>query len=124
MAHVFERVIAGGMTFHGGAIYFSKPDPLALREDLQLIKPTIFCSVPRIYNKMYDGINAKIADLKGMKKKLVETALSVKLDNLKNSCSYTHPLWDRLVFNKIRTEAFGGCVRFMITGSAPMSAEA
>jgi len=40
----------------GAACYFSKADPKVIAEDLAIIKPTFFASVPRLYNKFYDGI--------------------------------------------------------------------
>ena len=36
--------------------------------------------------------------------------------------SLDHPIWDKLIFNKIK-QAFGGRLRVMITGSAPINAE-
>lgn len=36
--------------------------------------------------------------------------------------SVTHPLWDKLIFSKTRAR-LGGRVRFMISGSAPLSSE-
>lgn len=88
-----------------------------------LIKPTFFCSVPRLYNRFYDAITATLSAQKGFKKFIAETATKTKLANLESACDYTHALWDKLVFDKVRVERFGGCCRFMITGSAPLSKE-
>jgi len=108
----------------GASVYFSCADPKILKDDLLNIKPTFFCSVPRLYNKFFDAINATFKAQTGFKKFIVDTAVKTKLANLNASCDYTHALWDTLVFNKIRKDRFGGCVRFMITGSAPLSSEA
>jgi long-chain acyl-CoA synthetase len=48
--------------------------------------------------------------------------LSTKLYHLKNGGHFTHKLSDRLVFEKTK-QAFGGKVRYMMSGSAPMSSE-
>jgi long-chain acyl-CoA synthetase len=47
-----------------------------------LLKPTVFASVPRIFNRVYSAINAKIAELGFVKRKLSELALRTKLRNL------------------------------------------
>ena len=49
-------------------------------------------------------------------------AINGKLHHLKDSASYTHSLWDSLVFNKMRA-LLGGRVQSMVTGSAPISAD-
>lgn len=60
--------------------------------------------------------------MKGFKATLVKHAIETKLENLRKDCSYTHSLYDMLIFKKFR-EAFGGNVRLMITASAPISKE-
>jgi len=37
-----------------------------------------------------------------VKKMMIETAIRAKLKNLKKNCKYTHNVWDKLIFNKIR----------------------
>jgi len=56
----------------------------------------------------------------GFKKFLVESAIKSKLENLKKDGSNTHALWDALVFNKVKAK-FGGSIRIMVTGSAPIN---
>ena len=62
----------------------------------------------------------KLKELKGMKGSLARTALKSKLAKLEKSGDPTSSVYDRLVFNKFK-EAVGGKVRFMLTGSAPIS---
>jgi len=110
------------MAYCGGQICFYSGDVLKLKDEIGIVKPTIFPSVPRLYNKFYDAIKKNMDSLTGLKKFLVDRAVKTKLANLANSCSYTHPLFDKLVFNKIR-DGFGGRLRTMITGSAPINGE-
>lgn len=39
---------------------FYRGDPNLLKEDISILRPTIIVSVPRLYNKFYDGIKAKM----------------------------------------------------------------
>jgi long-chain acyl-CoA synthetase len=106
----------------GGCIAFYSGDVLKLKDDIAQVRPTIFASVPRLYNKFYDGIKGNMEKLTGMKRYMADSAVSAKLDNLNKDAAYTHTLWDRLVFKKTK-ELFGGRVRWMCTGSAPISSE-
>lgn len=120
LAHIFEKAVINGIYCFGAKIGFYNGDVLKLKEDLGLWKPTIFASVPRLYNKFYDAIMKNINDAKGLKKSIADFAIKSKLKNLANDADYKHKLWDALVFNKIK-KVFGGHVRVMITAAAPIS---
>jgi len=93
---------------------------LKLTSDIQELKPTLFASVPRLYNKIYDKIVGSVNQAGGAKKSLFETAVAAKVHNLETRCQYTHAIYDPLIFNKVK-QIFGGRVRLMTTGSAPIS---
>eukprot|EP00331_Platyophrya_macrostoma_P034535 CAMPEP_0176461624 /NCGR_PEP_ID=MMETSP0127-20121128/34775_1 /TAXON_ID=938130 /ORGANISM="Platyophrya macrostoma, Strain WH" /LENGTH=678 /DNA_ID=CAMNT_0017853371 /DNA_START=23 /DNA_END=2059 /DNA_ORIENTATION=+ len=122
LAHVLERLAFTLMIQAGCAIGFYNGDVLKLKDDIKILRPTLFFSVPRLFNKFYDAMMAGINSLTGTKKKLAQKALSTKLENLRRTGAVTHSLYDRLVFKKTR-EAMGGRVRFMLTGSAPISSD-
>lgn len=67
LPHVFDRVICVTILYSGAAIYFYNGNPLKLKEDLAEVRPTIFCSVPRLYNKFYDAILNSINSAGGVK---------------------------------------------------------
>ena len=52
---------------------------MKLKDDLTELKPTIFVSVPRLYNRFYDGMVAKMKELKGMKSTIANKGLKSKL---------------------------------------------
>lgn len=56
MAHIFERVLFMTYITFNMKIGISCGNILKLKEDLAILKPTVFVSVPRLYNKMYDNI--------------------------------------------------------------------
>lgn len=90
-----------------------------IKDDISLVKPTIFVSVPRLFSRFYDVINKKFEAIQGYSKTALNYALSTKLANVSSNGKYTHPLYDKIFFNKTK-EALGGKVRMMISGSAPL----
>ncbi|WFD19491.1 long-chain-fatty-acid--CoA ligase [Malassezia caprae] len=117
LAHILERGWEMFIIYMGGSIgYFSgKIDRLT--EDLQLLKPTMLPSVPRVLNRIAGQIQAQM-DAPGLKGKLLTKAVNAKLANYEATGTITHPFWDRLVFRKVRA-MLGGRIDFVLTGSAP-----
>jgi long-chain acyl-CoA synthetase len=101
-----------------------------LASDMLAVKPTFLIAVPRVFNKIYDGIFAKMNEEKGLKKKLFFMAVeSAKKKRVLASQGRTDLLTnikvaigDKLVFSKIR-ERFGGRLRGSMTASAAMNPE-
>ena len=56
---------------------------MSKKADLTLIKPTVFISVPRLYNKFYDAIMTKFSKVTGIKAFIKDTAVKTKLANSK-----------------------------------------
>jgi len=57
LAHIFERVFSTITLYRGTKVYFYGGDIFKLAADIADAKPTIFLSVPRLYNRFYEGIN-------------------------------------------------------------------
>jgi long-chain acyl-CoA synthetase len=103
----------------GGSIGYWSGDPLILLEDMQILKPNIFCAVPRVLNRVVQaGLAA--TKLPGVKGALFRRALQTKMDRFAATGDFHHPLWDRLVFSKVKA-ALGGNLVMISSGSAPMS---
>lgn len=122
MAHVLERIFLNALLYFGVRIAVFSGDVRNLKDDLQIIKPTLFLSVPRLYNKFYDTIQGGIKKKSFIAQRLVKRATEAKLHNLKYKAEYTHSMYDKIIFNKMKS-ALGGNVRVMFTGSAPISVE-
>lgn len=105
----------------GISIYYA--DSLeTIGEDLKDIKPQLFCTVPRLLEKVYEKIMLKGAELTGIKKKLFYWAIELgnKYDSInKGNMSYRLQLAiaNKLIFSKWR-EALGNNIEFIITGGA------
>lgn len=122
LPHILERVMAYALISAGGAIGFFNGQIEKLKDDIKVLNPTFFMSVPRLYNKMYQAIKEKVDKLSGMKKKIFNMAFNKKLKNFKNNGSVKSGLWDKLVFKKTKVALgsrceLGGCT------SAPISPE-
>jgi len=102
--------------------FYSGDNLKLVSHDLPALKPTIFPSVPRVFNKIYGKIKDKFAAATGCKKCLVEKAVKAKMNAIKTTGAVTNGCWDKLVFKKVKALT-GGNVRMMVTGSAPISAE-
>jgi len=121
-SHSFEQAVFGISLIYGMKCGFFGGNTLKLTEDMQILKPTFFPSVPRLFNKIFGTIQGKLAAATGIKKKLVDKAVSSKMANLHAGKGVTHALFDALVFKKMKA-ILGGKVRMMITGSAPIAGE-
>lgn len=122
LAHIYERLNVQMAIHNGVAIGFYQGDILKLMDDMQELKPTLFASVPRLYNRIYDRINATVRSAGGLKQRLFDVAYNSKKAGLRKGGTRVSPVWDRLVFNKIK-ERLGGRVRILATGASPISPE-
>lgn len=102
LPHVLERMGVLAMLYLGASICFYSGDVQKLKEDIDVVRPTFFTSVPRLYTRFYDTINSKLEKTEGVKKMLVDRALATKLENVTTSGNFTHKIYDRLVFNKTK----------------------
>ncbi|CAN4111134.1 unnamed protein product [Withania somnifera] len=119
LAHIYERANQISAAYHGVAVGFYQGDILKLMDDLVTLRPTIFSSVPRLYNRIYAGITNAIQTSGVLKQRLFNAAYSSKKQAVMNG-RRPSPMWDRLVFNKIK-DKLGGRVRLMTSGASPLS---
>lgn len=125
VAHVFGRMVQIGAVAAGLHLAHCS-DPLTrLLPDLASFKPTFVLAVPRIFEKVFNGAEAK-ADAAGkgaIFRKAADVAISYSeaLDTGKMSAGlkFKHALFDKLVFSKIR-HSLGGRVEAAISGGAPL----
>ncbi len=76
LAHNFGRLMHLSGAYVGYAIAFL-PDPLQAAAALPAVKPTVFPSVPRVYEKVHTAVVAKFDAETGAKRKLIDWALGV-----------------------------------------------
>ena len=98
--------------------------------NLAEVRPTVFISVPRVFNRIYDGLHAKMNEEGGLKKKLFEAAIETAEQRKRLAAEGKHSGWldfkfnifDGLVFSKVR-ERFGGRLKYAFSGGAAISRE-
>ena len=127
VAHVFGRMVQIGSITAGLHLAHCSDPAGRLPLDLASFKPTFVLAVPRIFEKVYNGAEAK-AEAAGKGKifrKAAEVAIaySENLDakKFKPLLSIKHKLFDALVYSKIRN-GLGGRVEAAISGGAPLGA--
>uniref|UniRef100_A0A0E0BF95 4-coumarate--CoA ligase n=1 Tax=Oryza glumipatula TaxID=40148 RepID=A0A0E0BF95_9ORYZ len=121
LAHIYERVNQIALLHYGVAIGFYQGDNLKLMDDLAALRPTVFSSVPRLYNRIYAAITNAVKESGGLKERLFHAAYNAKRQAIMNGRNPS-PMWDKLVFNKIKAR-LGGRVRLMSSGASPLSAD-
>ncbi|NEC91956.1 AMP-dependent synthetase/ligase [Streptomyces sp. SID12501] len=136
LAHVFGKVLTSGQIEVGHVTAVDgRVDKII--ENLPVVRPTYMAAVPRIFEKVYNGIAAKARAGGGAKYKIFQWASEVAReyakagqDNFRRTgtasvpfaLSAKHKVADALVFAKIR-EAFGGNLRACVSGSAALAPE-
>ncbi|MCX5090188.1 AMP-binding protein [Streptomyces sp. NBC_00365] len=136
LAHVFGKVLTSGQIDIGHVTAVDgRVDKIIL--NLPVVQPTYMAAVPRIFEKVYNGVAAKARAGGGAKYKIFQWAAEVSREYAKASqdnfrrtgtasvpfgLGAKHKVADALVFAKIR-EAFGGRLRACVSGSAALAPE-
>jgi long-chain acyl-CoA synthetase len=130
LAHNFGRLMHLHSPHAGYTLAFC-PDPYAVADALPAVRPTVFPSVPRVYEKVHTAVTAKFADATGVRRKLIDWALRVGREvsrmhqdgqPLPRGLALQHRIADRLVYRKVK-ERLGGRIRICVSGGAPLAKE-
>ncbi|WP_405853555.1 long-chain fatty acid--CoA ligase [Streptomyces sp. NBC_00090] len=136
LAHVFGKVLTSGQ-IEVGHVTALDGRVEKIIENLPVVQPTYMAAVPRIFEKVYNGVAGKARAAGGAKYKIFQWAAGVAReyakatqDNFRRTGTASapfgltakHKVADALVYSKIR-EAFGGNLRACISGSAALAPE-
>jgi len=130
LSHAFERLIDYAYLYCGSRIAYGSPD--TVMEDLQEVQPTVFASVPRLFEKVKTTIEQRLADAGTLKNALFRWAMDV--GDRASSCYYMegrsvpgHLALKQWVANNVILrsvhQAIGGNVRMVISGGAALDRE-
>ncbi len=127
LSHTFERTAGYYMAMIAGVtVAYARSIPM-LSEDLRTIRPTLLVSVPRIYERVYGAILAKLAESPRLKRKLFALAINVgwhRFERQQGRAAW-HPkllLWpllNQLVASKVMAR-LGGRLRLSVSGGAAL----
>jgi len=123
LCHIYERTTIYLYLFYRASTYYAESME-TIADNIKEVRPTMFTSVPRLLEKIYDKIMAKGNELTGIKRTLffgaIEFGLSYDpmkklglIDSLKLA------VYRKLIFSKWK-EALGGRVRLIASGSAAL----
>ncbi|XP_069560792.1 long-chain-fatty-acid--CoA ligase 5 [Brachyistius frenatus] len=118
LAHMFERVVHMVVYGTGARVGFFQGDIRLLPDDMKTLQPTIFPVVPRLLNRVYDKVQSGAKS--PFKKWLLNFAVDRKFAEVQEGIVRKNSIWDKLIFHKVQ-ESFGGRVRIMVTGAAPIA---
>jgi long-chain acyl-CoA synthetase len=130
LAHVLGR-FEHFLSFDAMAVTAFARSIQTVAEDLAAIRPHIMVSVPRLYEKFYAAVLAKVNEEGGLKKAIFLWAISVgrevsgrrqRKEPVGGWLAAKFSMADRLVFSKIRGR-LGGRLRFFVSGGAPLARE-
>jgi long-chain acyl-CoA synthetase len=128
LAHNYGRLLHLSAPYIGYTIAFL-PDPQRAGTELVRVRPTLFPSVPRVYEKIHTAVVAGFESQTGLRKSLVDWAMRIgrrvsKLQQAKQpvplALALQHRLADRLVYAKVKAR-LGGRLRVANAGGAPLS---
>ena len=129
LAHGFERTVNYYLPMMAGSKVSYARSIKLLAEDLLVIRPTVFLSAPRLYEKIYAAVQAKVAPHK-VKRKLLAATVTLGWQQFEAQQGrrpllnvlqrFQARLLHKLVAEKI-LERLGGRLRVAVTGAAPMS---
>ncbi|MYQ47620.1 AMP-binding protein, partial [Streptomyces sp. SID4985] len=136
LAHVFGKVLTSGQIEIGHVTAVDgRVDKII--ENLPVVRPTYMAAVPRIFEKVYNGVAAKAREGGAAKYKIFQWAVEVAREYAKASqdsfrrtgtasvpfaLAAKHKVADALVYAKIR-EAFGGQLRACVSGASALAPE-
>ncbi len=130
-AHSFGQVCELHCLFSLGASIGLAEDVTTIVDNLSEVRPTLLFSVPRIFNRIYDGVQKKMEAEGGVKKLLFDKGLAnaekirAAEESGKKAGLLTRKMngfYDSLVFSKVR-EKFGGRLKYAFSGGAALSPE-
>src|SRR5579872_882986 len=123
LSHITARALDYVMYGRGAQVaYVAQFDKLV--QAMKEVRPTVFVGVPRVYEKIRQAVEQK-SSVSPVKKRILSWALKVGASKRAEVYAGKHPwsigwkLASKLVYSKVR-EAFGGRVRFFVSGGAPL----
>lgn len=130
LSHAFERLVSYLDLWRGVTVTFAESLE-TIAPNMQLVRPTMMTGVPRVYEKLHARVHEAVAAAPAIRRALFHWAVGVGLERARAflagrpaplSVRLQAGLADRLVLSKIRGR-LGGRIRFLVSGSAPLTVQ-
>jgi len=131
LSHIFERMAGHYLMFHVGCSVAYAESIDTVPADLQVVRPTLVLSVPRLYEKMYARVLDNALSGGAVKKRIffwarnvAERWANVRLagGEPRGLLALQYRVAQKLVFSKLKART-GGRLRYFVSGGAPLAAE-
>lgn len=123
LAHIYGRLVDGIALAEGASIGFFRGDILGLVDDMKILQPTGFISVPRLFNRFNSAIQTATIEADGIRGALSRRVISTKKAAMKlpaGKASNSHFLYDRIWTPKVKAAVGLNRAHSMISGSAQL----
>jgi long-chain acyl-CoA synthetase len=132
LSHIAEQVftIHGAITA-GYQVYYAESG-LKVAENLREVQPTVIFGVPRVWERFYNGVSARLNEATGVRARLIGWARGVgtQVTDLRNQgkepagmLAVQYSLANKLVFTKLKDAIGLGRMRHCVSGAAPIAKE-
>mmetsp|Transcript_9320 Transcript_9320/g.13237 ORF Transcript_9320/g.13237 Transcript_9320/m.13237 type:complete len:721 (+) Transcript_9320:124-2286(+) len=125
LAHILELMAEFCMISFGCAICYADPKTLTVKGSyplgaLEQYSPTLMAGVPKIWDVIKKGVEAKVNASPTIAKFLVNTAFQARMFAI--NCGWDTPLFKALVFKKF-SKVVGGRLRLALSGGGPLNSD-
>lgn len=130
LSHTLERTAGYYLAIMAGASVAHVRSLEKLADDLPVVRPTVVISVPRVFERIYKRVQARLAEAPPLRRRLFALAVEVGWQRFEyqqgrgnwSPALLLWPLLERLVARKV-LKALGGRLRLAVSGGAPLSPE-
>ncbi|KAK2192641.1 hypothetical protein NP493_27g04000 [Ridgeia piscesae] len=119
LAHVYEKCNQAFLFSQGCQIGFYQGDLRTLMDDLRELRPTIFATVPRLLNRLYDRVISEVSK-SYISNYIFQMGYNSKLKEVKRGIVRKNSIWDTLIFRRVQ-DSLGGRIKVVFSGAAPIS---
>ncbi|KAL3827751.1 hypothetical protein ACJIZ3_016553 [Penstemon smallii] len=124
LAHILDRMIEEYFIHKGASIGYYHGQINEIRDDLMELKPTFLAGVPRVFERIHEGVLKGLEELNWRRRKIFDMLYKNKLYWMTRGYKQkdASPLADLLAFRKVKNR-LGGRLRLIVSGGAPLGRE-
>ncbi|CAK9152867.1 unnamed protein product [Ilex paraguariensis] len=124
LAHILDRMIEEYFFHKGASVGYYHGDINALKDDLMELKPTFLAAVPRVLERIHEGVIKALEELNPVRRMFFGILYQHKLNRMKRGYKQKNAslLADLLAFRKVKAR-LGGRIRLIVSGGAQLSTE-